>query len=304
MVNRCFREAPEAGIFCRVSPPKRLFLPWPALRSFHLTHLILHNFMTWHGGCNELRQPPAWESLRRTFGTVGLGRARPCRTRRGDYRCRMHFSSDCHARSRSRANSTWSPTTSRTSTPPATKPTARCSRNFCPSAARADQTGSRVSFVRDRGIWHDMSAGPVEHTGNPLDVAVDGNGFLVVQTPRGERYTRNGSLQINPTGQLVTSDGYPVIGDGGPITLQPTDRQVSISRDGTISVREGTSKIDSRAASCSWSPSTDRAAIAERRQQHLQPDRRRAAASRQRRRRRCRAPSKNPTCAASSRCRA
>ena len=114
-------------------------------------------------------------------------------------------------------------------------------------AARADQTGSRVSFVRDRGTWHDMSQGAIEHTGNPLDVAIDGNGFLVVQTPRGERYTRNGALQINATGQLVTSDGDPVLGDGGPIALQPTDRQVSISHDGTISVREGTSKVEFRA---------------------------------------------------------
>jgi flagellar basal-body rod protein FlgF/flagellar basal-body rod protein FlgG len=90
-----------------------------------------------------------------------------------------------------------------------------------------------------------MSQGPIERTGNPLDVAVDGKAFLVVQTPNGERYTRNGSMQINATGQLVTSDGYPVLGDGGPISFQPSDRQVSISRDGTISVREGTSKVDS-----------------------------------------------------------
>ena len=114
------------------------------------------------------------------------------------------------------------------------------------TTARADQTGSRVSFVRDRGIWHDMSQGAIDRTGNPLDVAIDGQGFLVVQTPAGERYTRNGSMQISATGQLVTSDGYPVLGDGGPITLQPNDRQVSISRDGTISVREGTSKVDSQ----------------------------------------------------------
>ena len=116
---------------------------------------------------------------------------------------------------------------------------------YLSSTARADQTGSHVSFVRDRGIWHDMSQGAVERTGNPLDVAVDGTGFLVVQTPRGDRYTRNGSMQISQTGQLVTSEGYPVLGDGGPITLQPNDRQVQISRDGTLSVREGTSKIDS-----------------------------------------------------------
>jgi flagellar basal-body rod protein FlgF len=116
---------------------------------------------------------------------------------------------------------------------------------FLASPARADQTGGRVSFVRDRGTWHDLSPGAVEKTGNPLDVAIDGNAFLVVQTPRGERYTRNGALQINSTGQLVTSDGNPVIGDGGPIAFQPTDKQISISSDGTISVQEGNAKVDS-----------------------------------------------------------
>jgi len=116
---------------------------------------------------------------------------------------------------------------------------------YLSSPARADQTGTRVSFVQDRGMWHDMSQGAVERTGNSLDVAIDGPGFLVVQTPQGDRYTRNGSLQINATGQLVTSDGYPVLGDGGPITLQANDSQVSISRDGTLSVREGTSNVDS-----------------------------------------------------------
>ncbi len=49
----------------------------------------------------------------------------------------------------------------------------------------------------------------MQQTGNPLDVAIDGKAFLVVQTPRGERYTRNGALQINATGHLVTSEGHP-----------------------------------------------------------------------------------------------
>jgi flagellar basal-body rod protein FlgF len=119
--------------------------------------------------------------------------------------------------------------------------------SFLSSAARGDETGGRVSFVRDRGVWHDMSQGPIEHTGNPLDVAIDGkNAFLVVQTPNGPRYTRNGSLQINATGQLVTADGNPVLGDSGPIVFQPNDSQVSISKDGTISVREGSSNVDSQ----------------------------------------------------------
>lgn len=116
---------------------------------------------------------------------------------------------------------------------------------FLSSAARASGTGSRVSFVRDRGTWHDLSAGPTEQTGNPLNVAIDGSGYLVVQTPRGERYTRNGALQINGEGELVTSEGNPVLGDAGPIKFQPTDRQVTISADGTISVREGAANTDS-----------------------------------------------------------
>ena len=114
------------------------------------------------------------------------------------------------------------------------------------SAARTGAGNGRVSFVLDRGIWHDMSQGPIQRTGNPLDVAIDGNAFLVVQTPRGERYTRNGALQINANGQLVTADGNPVMGESGPITFQSTDNQVAISRDGTISAREGNSKVDSQ----------------------------------------------------------
>ena len=114
-----------------------------------------------------------------------------------------------------------------------------------PTARTSAATDNKVSFVRDRGTWHDLTQGPTEHTGNPLDVAIDGNGFLVVQTPRGERYTRNGSLQLGPTGNLMTADGFPVVGDSGPITLQPNDRQISISANGTISVRAGTSIIDS-----------------------------------------------------------
>ena len=97
----------------------------------------------------------------------------------------------------------------------------------------------RLSFVQDRATWHDFNPGPTHQTGNPLDVAIDGDAFLVVQTARGERYTRNGALQINATGELVTSAGDRVLGDGGPIQLQNTDHDVSINPDGTITVREG-----------------------------------------------------------------
>ncbi len=61
----------------------------------------------------------------------------------------------------------------------------------------------RISFVQDRGTFKDFAQGASEQTKNPLDVAIDGDGFLVVQTPAGERYTRDGGLQINNQGQLV-----------------------------------------------------------------------------------------------------
>jgi flagellar basal-body rod protein FlgF/flagellar basal-body rod protein FlgG len=102
-----------------------------------------------------------------------------------------------------------------------------------------------VSFVNDRGTWRDMGPGSLEITNNPLDVAIEGNGFLVVQTAGGERYTRNGALQINAQGQLVTADGNLVLGDNGPITFQNTDHNVSITPDGRVTVIEGVSANNS-----------------------------------------------------------
>jgi flagellar basal-body rod protein FlgF len=97
----------------------------------------------------------------------------------------------------------------------------------------------QVSFVNDRGTWRDLHQGGIQVTGNPLDIAIDGQGYFVVQTQAGERYTRNGALQVNAQGQLVTTDGLPVLGDNGPITFQPTDHDISITSDGRISVLEG-----------------------------------------------------------------
>ncbi|MBR0754575.1 flagellar basal-body rod protein FlgF [Bradyrhizobium jicamae] len=103
----------------------------------------------------------------------------------------------------------------------------------------------RISFVQDRATFHDFTPGGTEETKNPLDVAIDGKAFLVVQTPAGERYTRDGNLQINNQGQLVTTSGYQVLGNSGPIVFQPTDKAINIAADGNVSVLEGTSRIDS-----------------------------------------------------------
>ena len=103
----------------------------------------------------------------------------------------------------------------------------------------------RVSFVQDRGTFRDFSQGAAEQTKNPLDVAIDGSAFLVVQTPGGERYTRDGGMQLNNVGQLVTATGDPVLGTGGPIVFQPTDHDINVTPDGTITVVEGNGRTDS-----------------------------------------------------------
>ncbi len=103
----------------------------------------------------------------------------------------------------------------------------------------------RVSFVQDRASFHDFAPGNTEQTKNPLDVTIDGNALFVVQTPAGERYTRDGGFQINNQGQLVTAGGNPVLGTSGPIVFQPTDKQINISPDGNVTVLEGTGRTDS-----------------------------------------------------------
>jgi flagellar basal-body rod protein FlgF len=103
----------------------------------------------------------------------------------------------------------------------------------------------RVSYVQDRATYRDFSPGSLEPTKNPLDVAIDGSGFFAVQAAGGERYTRDGNLQVNNLGQLVTAGGDPVLGTSGPIVLQPTDHDVNVSPDGTITVLEGSAKTDS-----------------------------------------------------------
>ena len=74
-----------------------------------------------------------------------------------------------------------------------------------------------LHYTQDWGTTHDLTPGAIAQTGNPLDVALQGEGYLTILTPAGERYTRNGALTLNNAGELVTQDGYQVAGDGGPI---------------------------------------------------------------------------------------
>lgn len=89
--------------------------------------------------------------------------------------------------------------------------------------------------VMSEGKRIDFRSGALTTTGRDLDVAIDGAGFFVVQTPEGLRYTRDGALTRQGDGRLTTRDGYPVMGESGEIKLG--NGTVKIAEDGTI--REG-----------------------------------------------------------------
>jgi len=91
------------------------------------------------------------------------------------------------------------------------------------------------AFVVNSSIQEIFDEGPILRTDNPLDIALDGPGWLAVQTPDGEAYTRAGALEVNVNGVLQTKSGYILEGDGGPITIPP-DNHIAIGSDGTVSV--------------------------------------------------------------------
>ena len=113
--------------------------------------------------------------------------------------------------------------------------------HLMPVAEMNELTGKdrKLSFVLDTSVYRAYTEGHFEQSGNELDVAISGDGWLVVQTPDGDRYTRNGQLKLNPDGQLVSPAGHPVMGDGGPITFGPNEAGIEIATDGTISTNEG-----------------------------------------------------------------
>lgn len=96
-----------------------------------------------------------------------------------------------------------------------------------------------LSYVNDTAMYRNYSEGPMVKTDDPLDVAIKGDGWLVVQTRDGDRYTRNGHMKLNTEGVLVTSNGDPVLGEGGPVTIGSGEKDISISVDGTISTDRG-----------------------------------------------------------------
>ena len=106
-------------------------------------------------------------------------------------------------------------------------------------AAASGQLGSNLNLaINDYGILGgsqvDLSQGNLEHTGNDLDLAIQGQGFFKVQTVNGPYYTRDGNFRVSAQGQLITAEGDPVLGENGLIHI--VGGPVNISPDGTVSV--------------------------------------------------------------------
>ena len=122
--------------------------------------------------------------------------------------------------------------------------------------ANANTTGFQADFVQARamGLYYgdghstraytlterpgtDFNRGSLNETGRDLDLAVEGDGWIAVQAPDGtEAFTRAGSLKLDPSGQLLTGNNLPVLGNGGPIALPPSDK-VTLGADGTITIQ-------------------------------------------------------------------
>jgi flagellar basal-body rod protein FlgF len=127
--------------------------------------------------------------------------------------------------------------------------------------SNADTTGYKkdnifVQIMKDAGVaqsigkgelagldvkeYTDFSEGSLRPTSSPFDVAIQGDGFFVVETPQGTRYTRNGNFKISDEGELVTVNGFRVLGSSGRIVIPNADKMqksdVSISKGGEVSV--------------------------------------------------------------------
>ena len=104
----------------------------------------------------------------------------------------------------------------------------------------APKGGQAVDFTQDRATYRSQSEGALSHTGNPLDLAIGGAGFFTVLTATGPMLTRAGHFGLQPDGTVGDSDGNPLLDAAGqPVRLSPTDTQIQVAGDGTISSENG-----------------------------------------------------------------
>lgn len=105
----------------------------------------------------------------------------------------------------------------------------------------------QITYPQLKGLFRETQEGPVSMTGNSLDVALRGKGYLAIETPGGTRYTRDGHLSLNARNQIVTQQGHPVLGvNNRPMTVPQDAPSITIAMDGSISagdVRVGQLKL-------------------------------------------------------------
>lgn len=104
----------------------------------------------------------------------------------------------------------------------------------------------KSSFVNDFGVLRDFRLGKLEHTGNTFDLAINGSGYLTIDTPQGRRFTRDGHLRLDADRRLVTSGGHPVIDNRGREIIMPDGEGTpAVAIDGTVNVgQQQVAKID------------------------------------------------------------
>ncbi|MDL2279838.1 flagellar basal-body rod protein FlgF [Desulfovibrio sp. OttesenSCG-928-G11] len=88
---------------------------------------------------------------------------------------------------------------------------------------------ARIAYAKT-----DFDQGSLKITGAPFDVAISGSGFFKVRTPQGDFYTRNGHFRLTAEGQVITEQGFPVLGDGGEITVPAGVKHFTIAENGQI----------------------------------------------------------------------
>lgn len=97
-----------------------------------------------------------------------------------------------------------------------------------------DYVGMDKSAVVVDEVGKNFELGRIRVTGNALDIALANEGFFIIETPQGERFTRAGNFELDPSGRIVNNEGYPVLGKNGAITID--EGEIVVSETGQISV--------------------------------------------------------------------
>lgn len=110
-----------------------------------------------------------------------------------------------------------------------------------------DGNRHKMAFAQDIASYRDTSNGPMKVTGNPFDLAINGPGYFIVETPLGERYTKAGNFTVGPEGVLMTPTGNPVLDNGGEtIIMENTDRNITVGENGIVSAKNPFGGIEER----------------------------------------------------------